>query len=201
MSRFDFGELSIQYGVDGKGAPALVFVHGLMGRRNLWAAQVEHFRANHFVFVIDVLGCGKDSQRGSPFETLLTAADAVSQLVKETVNLPYVAVGHSAAGLTLLRLLMLSDSLLTGAVFVDSPKDIPNRGFWLDHNLYATATCLTPVMIIDATMGTFQTKYPSLSTLFPKANYVRLESGTHDFFTAQPALLNKPLEGFLGKQI
>lgn len=87
----------IRYHAEGRGEPALVFVHGWSCNRSYWQAQVPHFARGHRVVALDLAGHG-DSGRDRKSWTIPAFAEDVRAVVL-ALELPRVVlVGHSMGG-------------------------------------------------------------------------------------------------------
>ena len=51
--------IAVRYEVRGRGAPALVFVHGWSCDRRYWNAQMDYFADRHQVVAVDLAGHGE----------------------------------------------------------------------------------------------------------------------------------------------
>lgn len=69
--------IALAYEEAGRGAPALVFVHGLACHRGFWAEQVKHFSRHHRVLAVDLRGHG-DSDAPEQRYTMQLLADDVA---------------------------------------------------------------------------------------------------------------------------
>lgn len=109
--------ISLSYTDEGKGAPALVFVHGFPLCRDTWSHQVEAFRASHRVIAPDLRGLGQsEAQPGT--NTMERFAQDVHALLGALGTGPVVLVGHSMGGYVALALARLHADLLRGLVLV-----------------------------------------------------------------------------------
>src|SRR5918992_326037 len=70
----------IHYSVQGKGEPALVFIHCWSCDRHLWDNQVSVFAKNHRVVTIDLPGHGESGKERKKW-SIATFGDDVARVV------------------------------------------------------------------------------------------------------------------------
>lgn len=87
----------IHYSVQGKGDPALVFIHCWSCNSNLWENQVAEFAKNHRVVTIDLPGHGKSGQ-GRKVWSVESFGDDVKTVVTKLNLKRVVLVGSSMGG-------------------------------------------------------------------------------------------------------
>jgi len=74
--------VTIVYHIEGKGSPALVFVHGWNCDRSYWRDQVAYFARTHTVVAIDLAGHGESGSERKFWAIPAFGAD-VAAVVKE----------------------------------------------------------------------------------------------------------------------
>lgn len=89
--------VAIHYSVQGKGDPALVFVHCWACNRNFWEHQVAEFSKTNRVVTIDLPGHGESGQ-GRKNWSVETYADDVKAVVTKLDLKRVVLVGSSMGG-------------------------------------------------------------------------------------------------------
>jgi pimeloyl-ACP methyl ester carboxylesterase len=109
----------IHYQVHGKGAPALVFVHGWTCNQSHWEQQLESFSQSHTVVTLDLAGHGK-SELGRTSWTMSAFADDVVAVAEELQLEPFILVGHSMGGSVILEVARKIPDRLIGLVGVDT---------------------------------------------------------------------------------
>jgi pimeloyl-ACP methyl ester carboxylesterase len=87
----------LYYEQEGRGRPALVFVHGWCCDHTFFGPLVDHFRRSHAVLTLDLRGCGSSGQPEDGYD-VPTLADDVAWLCGETGFERPVIVGHSLGG-------------------------------------------------------------------------------------------------------
>jgi pimeloyl-ACP methyl ester carboxylesterase len=105
MPKFvDRDGVKLAYDTAGRGAPAIVLVHGWAGDRSYFAPQFEHFASRHAVVALDLRGHG-DSDRPQPgsgvYEFGALCDDVLAVSAAAGCDRP-VVVGHSMGGLVAL---------------------------------------------------------------------------------------------------
>jgi 3-oxoadipate enol-lactonase len=86
----------------GKGPP-LLFVHGLGSSTEDWSAQIEAFRDEYRVIVVDLRGHGRSEKEPGP-RTVQSLADDVAALLRALEAVPAHVVGVSLGGMVSLEL-------------------------------------------------------------------------------------------------
>src|SRR5512144_68056 len=89
--------VAIHYHAEGRGSPALVFVHCWACDRHLWDAEVPVFAASHRVVTLDLAGHG-ESGRGRKDWTIAAYAEDVRAVVEALHLDRVVLIGHSMGG-------------------------------------------------------------------------------------------------------
>jgi sigma-B regulation protein RsbQ len=116
----------IHYVVQGKGEPALVFVHCWGCDRNLWENQVSEFARRHRVVVIDLPGHGESGQ-GRKNWSMESYGEDVERIVA-TLNLKRVVlIGSSMGGPVILEAARRMPDQVVGLVPVDTFLNVDQR--------------------------------------------------------------------------
>lgn len=100
----------IHHRAEGKGSPALVFVHCWSGDGSYWDSQVAHFSSRHTVVTIDLAGHGRSGSGRSAW-TIPAFAEDVRAVVGGLDLAEAVLIGHS----------------MSGAVIVEAARRMPGR--------------------------------------------------------------------------
>ncbi len=119
MARLLRDGVALAYEEAGRGAPPLVFVHGLACHRGFWAAQVEHFARAHRVLAVDLRGHGASDAPEQPYTMQALADDLAWTCTQLGIGRP-VVVGHSLGGLVALELAAAHPEQVRAVVLVDS---------------------------------------------------------------------------------
>lgn len=104
----------------GAGEPAVLLVHGLVGRLEWWAQAVAHLRAHHRVVAFDLHGHGESpAGPGAAFTIESFAADVLA--VADALGLArFVLVGHSLGASVALAAAARAPGRVAGLVLVDA---------------------------------------------------------------------------------
>lgn len=106
---------------EGRGRPAIVFVHGFGCARDDWRGQVEDLRSSHEVIAVDLGGHG--STPGTPAHGRIeTHARDVVQLLDELGVGPAVLVGHSMGCRIVVEAASMAPDRVAGLVLVDGSR-------------------------------------------------------------------------------
>jgi sigma-B regulation protein RsbQ len=138
----------IHYAVQGKGEPALVFIHCWACNRHLWDNQVAEFSKTHRVVAIDLPGHGESGQ-GRKNWTVESFGDDVKTVVTK-LNLKRVVLVGSSMG---------------GPIALEATRRMPDRVVAIVpvdilHNVEAKF----PPDQIDAVMKQLQADYKNTTT-------------------------------------
>jgi len=115
--------VSISYQVQGKGRPALVFVHGWCCDKSYWEAQLTPFAQQHKVVAIDLAGHGESGLDRKDW-TIAAFGEDVAAVVKKLDLKQVVLIGHSMGGPVILAAARLMPKQVIGLVGVDTFNDI-----------------------------------------------------------------------------
>ena len=74
--------VKISFNVQGKGEPAVLFVHGWGGNKNVWSDQVAHFSKKYKVIAIDLASFGESGNNRKLFNMSSFGADIASVINK-----------------------------------------------------------------------------------------------------------------------
>jgi pimeloyl-ACP methyl ester carboxylesterase len=114
--------IPIRYSVQGKGAPAIVFVHCWCCDRSYWKDQIPYFEKKHTVVAIDLAGHGESGLGRAEWTIEAFAADVVS-VVKALDLKKVILVGHSMGGPVSLEAARLMSDRVIGVIGVDTFQD------------------------------------------------------------------------------
>jgi len=113
----------IAYEVHGKGALALVFVHGWSCNRSFWAGQIEPFSRQFKVVAIDLAGHG-DSGRNREKWTIQSYGDDVAAVVKKLDLRRVILVGHSMGGDVIPEAALRLPGRVVGLIWLDTYRKL-----------------------------------------------------------------------------
>lgn len=116
----------IHYSVQGKGEPALVFIHCWSCDRHLWDNQVEVFAKTNRVVAIDLAGHGQSGQ-GRKAWSVESFADDVNAVMTKLDLKRAVLVGSSMGGPIALETTRRMPGRVVGIVAADTLQNVEGR--------------------------------------------------------------------------
>lgn len=140
----------IHYSVQGKGEPALVFVHCWGCDRNLWENQVAEFAKNHRVVTIDLPGHGKSGHDRKNWSVTSYGEDVKTVVTRLDLK-RVVLIGSSMGGPITLEAARRMPDRVEGIVPVDTLHNIEAR---------------VPAEQVDAVVKQLQADYKTAMTGF-----------------------------------
>jgi len=114
--------IPLSYTVQGKGEPAIVFIHCWCCDKSYWKDQVPYFEKKHTVVALDLAGHG-DSGLGRADWTIESFAADVAAVVKALNLKKVILVGHSMGGPVSLEAARLMPGRVIGVIGVDTFQD------------------------------------------------------------------------------
>jgi pimeloyl-ACP methyl ester carboxylesterase len=111
--------ISVRYEVRGRGALALVFVHGWSCDRRYWNAQMDYFADRHQVVAVDLAGHGESGLGRKAWTMPCFGADVVA-VVKQLGLRRMLLIGHSMGGDVIVEAALRLRGRVTGLVWVDT---------------------------------------------------------------------------------
>jgi pimeloyl-ACP methyl ester carboxylesterase len=119
-------DVAISYHVQGKGKPALVFVHGWCCDKSYWRHQVPHFAGGHKVVTIDLAGHGESGREREAW-TMEAFGKDVAAVVKELDLDQVILIGHSMGGPVIIEAARQMPERIIGLVGVDTFLDLEKK--------------------------------------------------------------------------
>jgi pimeloyl-ACP methyl ester carboxylesterase len=113
----------IAYTVQGRGTPALVFVHCWACDHSFWDGQVPHFAQTHQVVTLDLGGHGRSGSARKDW-TMGAFAEDVAAVVRHLGLEKVVLIGHSMGGPVILEAARRLPDRVVGLVPVDTLLDV-----------------------------------------------------------------------------
>lgn len=117
--------VAIHYREGGRGATALVFVHGWLGNAGWWTPMMERFAPSWRVVALDLAGHGSSGKNRSQW-TVERFADDIAAVVRALDLERVVLLGHSMAG----AITVQAAGLLGERVVLLVPVDTLNDAEW-----------------------------------------------------------------------
>ncbi len=140
----------IHYTDQGKGEPALVFVHCWSCDSHLWDAQVAAFAGNHRVVAIDLAGHGESGKARANW-TIPAFGGDVRAVVEKLGLKRVILIGSSMGGPVILEAARQLGDRVVGLVPVDTLTSVEDK---------------TPSDQIEAVVRRFQADYPGETTKY-----------------------------------
>jgi pimeloyl-ACP methyl ester carboxylesterase len=116
----------IKYEVRGKGAPALVFIHGWSCDRSYWSAQLPYFARNHLVVAIDLAGHGESGLDRKEW-TMGSFGEDIVAVVRKLDLGQIVLIGHSMGGPAIIEAARRLPEGVIGLVVADFFQDFERK--------------------------------------------------------------------------
>jgi pimeloyl-ACP methyl ester carboxylesterase len=140
----------IHYTVQGRGEPALVFVHCWTCNRHLWDVPLASFAKTHRVVAIDLAGHGESGKNRKDW-TIEAFGDDVATVVDKLRVKRLVLVGSSMGGPVALEAARKLGDRVIGIVPVDTLQDVEQK---------------TPPEQVDAMLRDMKADYGGSTTRF-----------------------------------
>jgi pimeloyl-ACP methyl ester carboxylesterase len=102
----------------GKG-PVVVLIHGVGLRAEAWGGQIDALSQDHHVLAVDMPGHGASSKL-APASGLTQFTDAIATAISDTVDGPFVVVGHSFGAMIALDMAARYGERLRGVVAMNA---------------------------------------------------------------------------------
>ena len=116
----------IRYHSEGRGEPALVFIHGWACDRSHWTEQVERFGAERQVITLDLAGHG-ESGRDRKSWTIESLGEDVRAVVIALDVRRVVLIGHSLGGAVALEAASRMPERVVAVIGIDTFHNVDRR--------------------------------------------------------------------------
>jgi pimeloyl-ACP methyl ester carboxylesterase len=116
----------IVYTAQGKGQPALLFIHGGLADRTFWSNQIDVFARRFKVIALDLAGHGESGSNRSKWGIQAFAGDVQAVLVAEGVNRA-VLIGNSLGGPVAVETTLMMPDNIIGIIAVDTFHELDLR--------------------------------------------------------------------------
>jgi pimeloyl-ACP methyl ester carboxylesterase len=114
--------VTIAYHIEGRGSPALVFIHGWSCDRTYWRNQLGDFARSHTVVAVDLAGHGESGAGRKAWSIRAFGAD-VAAVIKEEGLRRVILIGHSMGGEVSLEAARILPGRVLGIIGVDTFQD------------------------------------------------------------------------------
>jgi pimeloyl-ACP methyl ester carboxylesterase len=115
--------VKISFVQQGKGEPAIVFVHGWGNNTSVWDAQISHFSKKYRVIAVDLPGFGESGYNRTNW-TMASFGEDVTAVIKKLNLKQVVLVGFSMGGPVIIETAKAFPENLIGLVLVDVLQDV-----------------------------------------------------------------------------
>jgi len=116
----------IAYAVEGKGSPALVFIHCWSCDMSFWKDQVPYFAKKYQVVTLDLGGHGQSGTARKDY-TIESFAQDVAAVVKAAGLKKVILVGHSMGGPVALEAAKLMPDKVIGVIGIDTYQNLGQK--------------------------------------------------------------------------
>jgi pimeloyl-ACP methyl ester carboxylesterase len=144
--------IEIAFSVEGKGSPALVFVHGWCFDRSYWRNQVPEFAKKHTVVTVDLGGHGASGLARKDWTVEAFGKD-VAAVVEKLGPDRVILIGHSMGGAVIVETARLIPDRVAALVGVDTYQDLERE---------------IPDAAVEQFLGAFETDFAGTSKGFVK---------------------------------
>ena len=116
----------IRYHAEGRGEPALVFIHGWSCDRSHWAEQVARFSAERQVITLDLAGHGESGRERQVWTVESLAADVRAVVLALDLR-RVVLIGHSLGGPVAIEAAGRMPERVAAVIGVDALHDVERK--------------------------------------------------------------------------
>ena len=118
-----FDGVEISFDKQGKGAPAIVFVHGWANNSSVWNEQMDHFSKKYKVIAIDLGGHGQSGDDRKAW-TMSSFGEDVIAVINHLKLEKVILVGFSMGGSVVIEAAKKAPEKIGGLVLVDNLHNI-----------------------------------------------------------------------------
>jgi len=115
--------VKINFSTEGKGKPALVFVHGWNCDKSFWNDQAKAFSPKYEVVTIDLAGYGESGSNRKNYTMQAFGAD-IAAVVNKLKLKRVILIGHSMGGAVIIEAALLLKGKVIGLVGADTFQDL-----------------------------------------------------------------------------
>jgi 3-oxoadipate enol-lactonase len=102
-----------------KGQVPLIFLHGVMGSSEIWRPQVDHFKNQRRITILDLRGHGQSDKPTGRY-SITQFSDDLHSLMKHLHLEKAIIVGHSMGGMTALRFTLDHQDMVDKLILIDT---------------------------------------------------------------------------------
>jgi pimeloyl-ACP methyl ester carboxylesterase len=118
--------VKIIFNNQGKGDPAIIFVHGWSNNKSIWDAQVAHFSEKYKVIAVDLAGYGESGNNRTSW-TMSSFGDDVVAIINKLKLKKVVLVGFSMGAPVVVETAIKTPGKITGVILVDDLLNIETK--------------------------------------------------------------------------
>ncbi len=118
--------VNIVFNDQGKGDPAIIFVHGWANNKSIWDAQVAHFSEKYKAIAVDLAGFGESGNNRTSW-TMSSFGDDVVAIISKLKLKKVVLVGFSMGAPVVIETAKKVPDKITGIVLVDDLLNIETK--------------------------------------------------------------------------
>lgn len=115
--------VKISFDQQGKGKPAIIFIHGWANTKSVWDEQMTHFSGKYRVIAVDLPGFGESGYNRTNW-TMESFGEDVAAVIKKLNLKQVVLVGFSLGAYVSIETAKTAPENLIGLVLVDEIKDV-----------------------------------------------------------------------------
>jgi len=118
-----FDGVEISFDKQGKGSPAIVFVHGWSNNRSVWDEQMAHFSNKYKIIAIDLGGHGQSGDDRNVW-TMSSYGEDIIAVINHLKLKKVILVGFSMGGPVVIEAAKKAPEKIAGLVLVDNLHNI-----------------------------------------------------------------------------
>lgn len=132
QKEIQFNNSTIKYYRHGQGDTCLFFIHGFAEDHTVWDNQLNHFKNDHNIILVDLPGCGASEALHEEISMKLLA-DLINDIVEKENVKKFVILGHSMGGYIALQYLSIYPEkvsalgLLHSSAYADDAEKLEKR--------------------------------------------------------------------------
>lgn len=176
--------VEIAYTVEGKGEPALVFVHGWSCDKSYWSNQVRAFSPKYKVVTIDLAGHGESGLERSDY-TLQSFSEDVAAVVNKLGLKKIIIIGHSMGGPVIIEAAIRLKGKVIGLIGADT---FQNLGEIFPEDQMQQFLKPFKENFVETTKGFVKTMFP------PTADSLLVKKIADDMSSAPPQIAVSAME-------
>lgn len=176
--------VEIAYTVEGKGEPALVFVHGWSCDKSYWSNQVKAFSPKYKVVTIDLAGHGESGLERSDY-TLQSFSEDVAAVVNKLGLKKIIIIGHSMGGPVIIEAAIRLKGKVIGLIGADT---FQNLGEIFPEDQMQQFLKPFKENFVETTKGFVKTMFP------PTADSLLVKKIADDMSSAPPQIAVSAME-------